>query len=402
MKFKTILSFWFLWRVGLFLLSIFAIFILPIWGNRFPYVNELLKSSGLPQWFWQFGNFDGVHYIGIAQDGYVKQFTQAFFPIYPIILKITSRIFFNNFVLTGIFLSSVFAFLAAWMLGKLVQGGNGLDHSLQNKNIKWIILFFLLFPMSFFFGAIYNESFFLFLVFSCFYFAKKRNWLLAGIIGAVASGTRLVGVFLLPAVLYELIQWIKEDRSALKKPNTQIPKFLNTLFLLLIPLGLLSYMIYLQVRFADALYFLHAQGAFGASRSSGIVFPLITIWRYAKILTTVPIFQYDFWVAFWEAGFFAVGGLLLTFITGIKIKNRNTKLTNGIDVSFLIFSWFCFLLPTFTGTLSSFPRYLLVCFPIYIFLGNISKKSIKILLLIVFSILNSLFSILFLRGYWIS
>jgi len=36
-------------------------------------------------------------------------------------------------------------------------------------------LLFLFFPMSFFLGAIYNESLFLFLIFSCFFFAKKQT-----------------------------------------------------------------------------------------------------------------------------------------------------------------------------------------------------------------------------------
>lgn len=406
MKLKEIFLYFFSWRIWLFIISAIAIFILPVFGNRFPYVNEVLKSSGLPAWFWQFGNFDGVHYVGIAGHGYERQFTQAFFPVYPILIKFVSPFFFGNFVLTGIVLSSVFTFLAAWMFVKLLKVGNGLDHSLQLKNIKWIILFFLLFPMSFFFGSIYNESFFLFLVFSVFYFAKKRNWFLAGIIGAVACGTRLVGIFLFPAVLYEYYKVVTGF-----KPVTTNKKIINIFFISLIPFGLLLYMLYLQLNFHDALYFLHAQSVFGASRSAGVVLPFVTLWRYVKILTTVPIFQYDFWVAFWEAGFFVFGGIILAIISIIKfkvvtgLKPVTTNIYNKlgeIDTSFLIFSWGAFLLPVFTGTLSSFPRYLLVCFPMYMFLGNISKTHVKLTILIVFTILNLLFSILFLRGYWVS
>lgn len=377
MKFKTLFSFWFLWRAGLFLLSAIAIIIIPTFGKSFPYYDEILKSSGLPAWLWQFGNFDGVHYLGIAKDGYIRQYTQAFFPVYPLLIRTVAPIFFNNFILAGIALSSIFTLLSAWMLIKLIT-----------NNKIWILIFFIFFPMSFFYGAIYSESFFLFLVFTCFYFAKKRSWLMAGIFGMLASGTRLIGVFLLPAMLYELFN---------KNNNTKY-KIQNTIYIFLIPLGLLAYMLYLQINFHDALYFLHAQGVFGASRSTGVVFPLITLWRYVKILATVPFLQYDFWVAFWEAGFF-VGGLtilLICSLTAIKQRQKGT-----INISYLIFSWLCFLLPTATGTLSSFPRYLLVCFPIYIFLGNL-EEHVKSDLLYIFLILNSFFSILFLRGYWVS
>lgn len=373
MKIKNTLLIFLSWRIWLFLISAAAIYFLPIFGNRFPYNDVVLKTSGLPQWLYQFGNFDGVHYVGIAQSGYARQFTQAFFPLYPMLIKIMAPIFLRNFVLAGIVVSSIFTFLAAWMLSKLIDR--------HKDNRKWIILFFLFFPMSFFMGAIYNESLFIFLVFSCFYFARRKNWWLVGILGALASATRLVGIFLLPALVYEYICVGVSHGKPLRK----------IIYLLLIPLGVLAYMVYLQINFGDALYFLHAQSAFGASRSTGIVFPLITIWRYIKIFATVPFIKYDFWVAVWEAGFFLVGLLLLTAATIKKYK-----------ISYLIFSWACFLLPIFTGTLSSFPRYLLVCFPICIFLGNISSKSIKIFLLSIFLILNSLFLILFTRGYWVS
>lgn len=379
MRIRHIFSTWIFWRVALFLISALSIFLIPVFGNRFPYNDVILKASGLPPWLYQFGNFDGVHYARIAKDGYAYQFTQAFFPLYPLLIKIVTPIFLGNYVLTGIVISSIFAFLSIWMFIKLLE----LE---KNKNIFWIILFFLFFPMAFYLGTIYNESLFLFLVFSCFYFAKRKKWWLVGIFGGLASATRLIGVFLLPALIYELYYSVDKTHSL----NTKY-KILNTIYILLVPFGLFAYMTYLQFNFHDALYFLHAQGAFGASRSTGIVFPLITLWRYFKILTTVPVAQYNFWVAVWEAGFFLAGLLLLSIATIKRFK-----------ISYLIFSWCAFLLPLFTGTLSSFPRYLLVCFPIYILLGSWENKIGKNILLITFLILNSIFLMLFARGYWVS
>jgi Gpi18-like mannosyltransferase len=349
----------------------------------------------MPAWFYQFGNFDGVHYVGIAADGYARQFTQAFFPLYPMLIKILAPIFLGNFVLAGIAVSSVFTFLACVVLVKLLEkdATRGQtqrsvptkNNNFQNENISWVILFFLFFPMAFFLGAIYNEALFLFLVFSCFYFARQKKWWLVGILGAFASATRLVGIFLLLAMLWET--WVGDRNRILSLQQ----KIKNILPLLLIPFGLLAYMVYLQFNFHDGFYFLHVQGAFGASRSEGIVFPLVTIWRYVKILATVPLTQYNFWVAAWEAGFFLGGLALLGIATQQKYK-----------ISSLIFSWSAFLLPVFTGTLSSFPRYLMVCFPIYMVLANLKNKFIKISIIIIFIILNFAFTALFTRGNWVS
>jgi len=83
----------------------------------------------------------------------------------------------------------------------------------------------------------------------------------------LASSTRLIGVFLLPAMAWNII--VVRVRRA-------VPLQIY-FFCFLIPLGLLAYMLFLQLKFGDALYFLHAQGAFGASRATNVVFPLVTI-----------------------------------------------------------------------------------------------------------------------------
>lgn len=361
------------WRLIFFAISGLAICLLPQFGDRFPYRQEILISSRLPEFLHQFANFDGVHYLGIAQSGYDRQFTQAFFPLYPLIIKAFSVFVSGNYVLAGIIVSSSFFFLSALLFDQLM-----IDYDLNAKVRKWSIWFYLIYPMSFFLFCLYNESLFLSLVFLTFIFYRRQKYLPAGLTGLLASATRLTGVILFFVLLGDLARKKKFQRKQL--------------FLILIPVGLLSYMFFLVLRFGDPLFFLHAQGAFGASRSFGLLLPLATIFRYLKIFISVSAGHYEFWVAVWEFAFFLSSAFLL-----IKYYFSTEK-----KWPFSFFAGLCFLTPLFTGTLSSFPRYSLTFFPVYLVLGEIGIKPLKYAVSIIFILLNLFFFSLFARGYWVS
>ncbi len=184
-----------LWRLWLFFLAWLGgefFRFLP----RFPYSDVLLVASGLPNWIWSFANFDGVHYLTIAKSGYSSQYTQVFFPLYPILIAFFSKILpFLNPIIISLFVSNLFFLFMLLILQKL------LNFDYNKTAVKQMIIFLIVFPTSFFFGSIYTESLFLFLVISAFYACRKKQWFLAGIIGALASATRLVGIFLLPALI---------------------------------------------------------------------------------------------------------------------------------------------------------------------------------------------------------
>ena len=134
-SYLLIFSLFVTWRTIVFVISYLSKNFISTFGNRFPYVDTL-KESGLPYWLWSFGNFDGVHYLRIAQDGYAYQYTQVFFPLYPVLIKMVSFITFGNFVVAGLLISNV-AFIAGLILFyKLIS---------QNYNRKiafWSCLFF--------------------------------------------------------------------------------------------------------------------------------------------------------------------------------------------------------------------------------------------------------------------
>src|SRR3990167_799324 len=97
-----------IWRVVLLGIAAIGTVILPF-KPSFPYSEALLTPHGSPL-FWSWANFDGVHYLGIAAKSYFAQFTQAFFPLYPLLIRILTG-FIHNSILNGLIISN-FSFLA--------------------------------------------------------------------------------------------------------------------------------------------------------------------------------------------------------------------------------------------------------------------------------------------------
>ncbi|MFZ5376489.1 MAG: hypothetical protein ACOZAN_02355 [Patescibacteria group bacterium] len=374
------------WRFLLFTAGLAADKVVK-YEPSFPNVQQLKQSQTIRA-IYSWGNFDGVHYLTIAEKGYVGTgLIQAFFPGYPLTIKLIN-IFLSNLLVSGLLVSNLFFFFDLIVFYKLVK----LDWS--NKTANFSIIFLLLFPTSFFFVGLYSESIFLFFVLMSFYFARKKRWGWASTFVALASFTRIIGVFLVPALLVEL--WLQNNSQNLQ---TMLQRNWQKLVIILLgSTGLIAYMTYLKYTFDDPLFFYHLQSEFGAGRQESIILLPQVIWRYLKIMATArPIdFKYLSYVQEFVYSLFALSALLLS------IKK--------IRFSYLIFSIFAWILPTLTGTFSSMPRYILVCFPIYIWLAlfagklwnRISGKIFIIHCLVALSTLLCLNLILFLQGHWVA
>ena len=105
----------------------------------FPY-TEILKQSSLPTFIYSFANFDGVHYIRTATIGY-SQYAQAFFPLYPLLIRYASYIFFNNPLIAGLVISYV-----TFIISILVFNRYLILVGYKKSQVRWILFFLCLFP----------------------------------------------------------------------------------------------------------------------------------------------------------------------------------------------------------------------------------------------------------------
>jgi len=375
LKDKIIIIYFFIWRLFLLFLDFISIRILPF-KNSFPYHEDILAKLAKP-FFWQWANFDGVHYIMIAQNGYRSIFsgiTQAFFPLYPILIKYLYFLI-KNYLFSGLIISNIFFLLSLLIFKRLL---------IRLKiNSIYPLLFLLVFPTSYYFGAVLSKFAIYINDNNSLLYLKKKKWFISSLLIGFSTATRITGVFL-------IIPFIGEYLSVTKKKRTKL--FYVAMYWLICWLGLIIYSFYLNKYFHDTLYFVSVQHKFGASRQTNKIILLYqVIWRYFKMMATIKGNNFLLYTITQEF-ISAILGFSLLFFGFYKSINK----------SYLIYSLLAFVLPTLTGNFSSMPRYIIVLFPIYIILDKILKNWQKKILLFIFTIFSMINTILFLRGYWIA
>lgn len=354
-----ILKSFFIWRILLFIPIFLAPYFFKLQNNFLGGGMEKYLSN---PYLWSWANFDGEHYLSIAKIGYGGG-EQAFFPLYPLLLKI-----FGEEVWGGLILSNLSLLFALFGMYKLAR----LDYS--EKISKLAIILLLLFPTSFYFAGVYTESLFLALVVWSFYFFRKEKYLLSGILGMFLSATRIIGI-----VLVYLYVFIK------KRIN----------FMLLVPLGLLCYMYYSYVTWGDYLKFFNSASGFGEQRSDHLIMLPQVFYRY--FVKIIPNLTWSY--------FPVVFTTILEITTAVLFLSLIFVSFKKLDIKYWIFFVLAYLIPTLSGSFSSLSRYILVIFPAFFFLAQIVSnlpKLLKLGIYVILSIILLIAQMLFVRGYFVS
>ncbi len=314
-------------------------------------------------------------YLSIAEQGYdhvpftpdVKR-NWAFFPLFPLLWHLASQVT-GEFVFSGIALANICFLLALFMLHRvaLLFGFNADDADRA-------VFYLAIFPVSYFFSVPLPESLFLMLTVGSFYFAKAERWWLAALCGALASATRTTGVLLLPAlaVLYwEMYRPLRPVRNLRK----------DGLALLLIPTGLVSYMIYLRAITGNALAFQGAQAAWG--RKLGFFF--------------TPLFNYlghpGEIAAHWDFRSLNFFAMVIALACGLVLLKRR-------QFALGTYALLAVLVALSSALLQSQARYAMVVFPVYLVLATVGRRpKLNQLILAVFLALFALLSALFAAHY---
>jgi Gpi18-like mannosyltransferase len=359
----------------------------------------LINYLGQP-YLWSWANFDGEHYLAIAQQGY-SPLRYFFFPVYPLIIRYLALDSGDLFdiLLSGLFVSNISFFIGLVGLWKLMR----LDF--KRSIVVKTILLLIIFPTSFYFGSIYTESTFLALTVWTFYFVRKGNFIVSGVLGSLLTATRIVGLAFIPALFVELLHQ--------KKWNIRNLRLSEYFYLILIPSGLFLYMLYLNKVTGDPLDFFHNIAIYGEQRSTGLILLPQVFYRY--IFKIIPNLNYSYFpVVFTTLLEFvvALGCLLLVCLNvlNLYLKHAGKRIPDqlksfAIRESYVVYFLIAFTIPTLSGSFSSIPRYVLILFPIFItiakFLTSVGRKYEVLYFLI--SLLGLFVACsLFVRGYWVA
>jgi Gpi18-like mannosyltransferase len=261
-------------------------------------------------------DWDGPNYLMIAKSGYTDKIQANFFPLYPLIVRV-----FNSVIDSPVYSALLISWLslvgAIYFYLKIIKEMYGVK---RNSEALRGLLFFVLYPTGVFLIAAYTESLFAFLALGALYFVLKKRYTWAALLTLLCTATHVNGIFIL--VLLGLL--MIEQRA-------KIGEIIKTL--VIGSLGIIGYMVYLQVHFHDALEFLVAQG----KHSSPDFRPLHVL---SVIATRNGVF------------------CLLLIISAVYWWRRRK--------SFSIYSilYACLVFESSHGTLSGFGRYSLMAFPL--------------------------------------
>jgi hypothetical protein len=139
--------------------------------------------------------FDAAYYLSIASHGYTRNSVlPVFFPLYPLLIHVFSYVTGSD-AIAGVAISWASFGIALVLLHRLTE----LELGKRAADATVLLLAFT--PLSFFFTAVYTESLFLLFSVGTIYAARQERWALAGILGALATLTRVTGILLVVPIL---------------------------------------------------------------------------------------------------------------------------------------------------------------------------------------------------------
>ncbi len=194
--------------------------------------------------------WDAPHYLDLARYGYdangpgdVPLFI-VFYPLYPWLTGAVNAVVRDPLV-SGFGVTTIASIFVAPLLARLVGREFGAS---VGRNAAW---FLLIFPTAFVLHITYTEALFLAVVLGSFLAARNERWWLAGILGALATLTRVNGLVLIPALAAEAgMEWLDDPERRVRG---------SWLFIGLVPVGFLGYLLVNQLTYGDPFYFLFVQ-----------------------------------------------------------------------------------------------------------------------------------------------
>lgn len=323
------------------------VLLLPVYPTKF-------KIFSVDHW----NKFDSYWYEDIAKNGYDKfdirkkhpQANWNFFPLYPMLLWLASRIFPVR--ASGMVMSNIFIYAALAILYRFIE------KRYSSAIAERTVFYTLIAPASFYFSVAYSESLFLFLIVLGFYLAYEKRFVWASVVTALAAITRIPGFLLFFVVAYK---YLKARGIELRRPKIADFKKLNwsAAALALAPLPLLSFLFYMKVLTGDFLAPIHEQQIWGRTAT----FPLWPIIRYI-------LYPYFTTASGWDLGIFSfvvTVVALISLVVGWK----------GVDKVMLAFAFGLILLPLASANIyfAGMVRYCLVIFPLYLIWAQWGEKS---------------------------
>lgn len=345
------------------------------------------NNSFISMW----SKWDSQYYLDIAKNGYWyrpgQQSNVAFFPLYPMLMRLVSPLTGANMLMAGIILSNL-AFLGALIFLYLLAELETDAESAGNA-----IFYIAVFPSSFFLNSVYTESLFLLLTVAAIYYARRQKWFFSALLGLLAASTRNLGIVTWALVMWEWLRVQGWSMIAVHKRETWLnllkgfrKNWLEVLIIGIIPMGMIVFVFFLKINFERPFAFIETQSAWGREN----IGPVAVVIKNFDLLLKGNVNK-SWMSVLWNMIAF------LSFLTLVPFIWK--KLGEG----YALYTLVLLLIPT-ASALGSIIRYVLVLYPAFICLGAIGKSrpALNRILTAVLTILLGVFVTLFVNWIFVA
>ena len=307
-------------------------FVNPLLPPGYSFVDKLIK-------------WDSHWYTYVAMHGYDER-SIVFFPAIIMVLRFLA-VLGIDMVVGGVLVCNIFGLLSFVLLYLIVK--KEFSDAVARRSLYALALM----PTSFYLNMIYTEPLFLTFALGTFYFLRQKKWWAVGLLAAIATLTRNLGIFLIVAIGYDLVM-----------SGRQLQPSRAWLAVVLAPLSLLAFMVFSWVQVGDALAFIHGQQTWGRHFN----YPWINIWNNIQLIVNdAPEV---------EPGI--VLDLLLVFLALTALLMTTLMPSFRVRRSLLVVGWIWLLIPLCSTTpwfpLYSLARFTLVIIPLYIWLALLPRR----------------------------
>ena len=367
-------------KVGLVLVALIGSQLLPFNWQLYN-DNLVLDSQNLPDLFRPFNTWDTQHYLLLSQRGYgVNPMSNAFYPLFPYLIRAFTPLFFGKGLIAAYVVANLLSLLVPVYMYRL----SCLFGTPEQAFRATVLL--LAFPTAFFMSSAYSEALYLALCLMAFYYLfTSEVWKSCLFCFLLPLARAQALLFVVPIAVLFLQALLSRNgdfkANAARATSHFLPPALATL------LGVATYLAFCRWQLGGYLAGLSAQQFYIANNSLGNL--LSPVRWYLDNFVHIQTQLHGYTNSLIDRAAFL---LCLPLLVGIY-RTEHKALFAYAAVTLLI--------PALAGSFMAYTRYLLVVFPVFMYLGMRFERPVYYLLPPMFA-MQVLFYLMHTGGYWVA
>jgi hypothetical protein len=367
-------------KLGLIVVALLGSQFLPFNWSLYR-TNLLLDVQHLPGLFRPFNTWDTQHYLFLAEKGYgVNPMSNAFYPLYPYLIWLLAPLFLGKALIAAWVISNLFSLLVPVYMYKLSS-----LFFLPEQAFRATVLL-VTFPTAFFLSVAYTEALFLSLCLMAFYYLFTGDVQKSSVCSFVLPLVRAQALlFVVPiGVLFLQAAFTRKGEFRANVTHAArmfLPPALATVC------GMVVYFALCRWQLGGFLAGLSAQQLYVAKNSLGNIFQPY-VWFMSNFVN-IDLQLHSYTTSMIDRVAFL---LCLPLLVGVY-RTQHTAL--------FAYAALAMLVPALTGVFMSYTRFLLVVFPLFMYLGARFPRSEYYLAGPMFA-LQVLLCVMHTGGYWVA